>query len=216
MRSATRNTFLRYAALLSFVGAGATLAVQQVGCSSGGTSPAEGAPQSTLAQSPGDTNRDEVGSLGMALTLPGGETINSVNWVITGPNGASTVVTQGVVNLQNSLSVSFSVANIPAGSNYTIALSGTSTDGTVTCAGSVQFNISSRATTNVSDLLQCNAAISEAGTLMLSGQAYNCAAWSGVTVFPSEVNVGGIRRAVGHGDGREPRGCHLRVVGAER
>ncbi len=189
MRSATRKTFLRYAALLSFLGAGAILAVQQIGCSSGGNSLEDG-PQSTLTQSPGDTNRDGVGSLGMALTLPGGETINSVSWVITGPNGASTVVTQGVVNLQSSLSVSFTVSNIPAGSNYTIALSGTSTDGTVTCAGSVQFNISTRATTSVSDFLQCNAAISEAGTLMLSGQAYNCAAWSGVTVFPSETIVG--------------------------
>jgi hypothetical protein len=192
MRSATRTTFLRATALLSLAGAGLTLAVQQIACSSGAIAPVEDAPQTTVTQSPADPGRsDAVGSLGMALTLPGGESINSINWVITGPNGASTAVTQGTVNLQNSLSVSFVVSNIPAGSNYTIALSGTSVDGTVTCAGAVQFDISARATTSVSDLLQCNAALSEAGSLLLVGQAYDCAAWSGVTVFPSETSVSG-------------------------
>jgi hypothetical protein len=189
MRLLTRTTFLRSTALLSLVGAGVTLAVQQIGCSSGGTSPLEETPQATVG--PSSEGAHAVGALGMELTLPGGESINSVHWVITGPNGASTVVTQGNVNVQNSLTVSFVVSNLPAGSNYTIALSGTSNDGTVTCAGAVQFDISARATTSVSDLLQCNAAISEAGSLAIVGQAYSCAAWSGVTVIPSETTVGG-------------------------
>jgi hypothetical protein len=193
MRFATPRPFLRALALLSLVGAGAALTVQQVACSSGGEPPIVATTQPPSGPGVIGDNRpgDATGTLGMALTLPGGATINTIAWVITGPNGASTVATQGTVNVQNSLSVAFTVGNIPAGSNYAISLSGTSTDGTVTCAGSMQFNISARATTNVTDLLQCNGAISEAGSLAIVGQAYDCAAWSGVTVLPSETAIGG-------------------------
>jgi hypothetical protein len=180
-----KRSIVRYAAVLVATG-GAALAAQQVGCSS----TQDGSP-SAASPGPGNGQPDLVGSLGVALTLPGGESISTLNWVITGPNGASTIVQQGTVNVQNSLSVSFTVGGIPAGTNYNIAISGTSTDATVTCGGSAPFNVTARTTTSVSDFLQCNAALSEAGSVAVSGQTYNCAAVGSVTVSPSESTVGG-------------------------
>jgi hypothetical protein len=126
----------------------------------------------------------------MNLTLAGGQNVSSVSWVVTGPNGASTVVQQGTVPVPNSRTISFQVTGLPAGSGYQINLTATSTDGSVTCAGSAQFNVSARMTTTVVDTLQCNAALSEAGSLQVNAPLYNCAGGAAVSVTPSEVAVG--------------------------
>jgi hypothetical protein len=133
---------------------------------------------------------ENTGSLGMQLTLPGGQQVNSVTWTITGPNGASTVVQSGTINLQNSQTISFLVGGIPAGNNYTIVVTGTSTDGTANCIGSVTFNTTARTTTNVSVLLQCNTPPSEAGSALVTGTLYSCASVSSLSASPAEVNVG--------------------------
>jgi hypothetical protein len=178
-----RALVIRYATLLA-AASGSVLAVQAIGCSSTD----DGASSGSL---PGANGGDgATGTLGMSLTLPGGQSLNTLTWVITGPNGASTVVQQGTLNVQNSLSIAFTVGGIPAGSNYTIALSGTSTDGSVVCAGSAQFNVAAHATTTVSDLLQCNAQMPDTGSVAVVGQTYGCAAVSSVTVLPSETIVG--------------------------
>src|SRR5580658_8408492 len=130
MRSIVRSPVARNVLLLGAIGAGSAL-WGQVGCSSpGATEPGSTEPG---AASPAAT--DNTGSVGMQLTLPGGEQITSVGWTVTGPNGASTVVQTGSVNVAMSTSISFLVGGIPAGSNYTISLSGSSTDGTAVCAG---------------------------------------------------------------------------------
>jgi hypothetical protein len=167
--------------LLSAVGA-SSLAAIEVGCSSTNRS---GSPEPSAP-----ATAENTGSLGMQLTLPGGQQVNSVSWTITGPNGASTVVQSGTVNLQNSQSISFLVGGIPAGNNYTIVLTGTSTDGTANCIGSVTFNTTARTTTNVSVLLQCNTPPSEAGSALVTGTLYSCASVSSLSASPAEVNVG--------------------------
>jgi hypothetical protein len=176
-----RKSVVRSVLLLSAVGA-ASLAAVEVGCSStngsGSSRPSE--PVAT----------ENTGTLGMQLTLPGGQQVNSVAWRITGPNGASTVVQSGTVNLQNSQGISFLVGGIPAGNNYTIVLTGTSTDGTATCVGSVTFNLTARTTTNVSVLLQCNTPPSEAGSVLVKGTVYSCASVSSLSASPAETNVG--------------------------
>jgi hypothetical protein len=128
----------------------------------------------------------------MQLTLPGGETVNSVNWTVTIPSGdgGTTVVQTGMVNVQNSTTVSFLVGGIPPGNGYTITLNGMSSDGLATCVGSAMFNVTARTTTNVSVLLQCNTPASEAGSAQVTGTAYSCASVSSISVSPAEVNVG--------------------------
>jgi phospholipase C len=176
MRSIGRTSVLRNVLILSAFSA-AAVAAPQIGCSS---------PAST-EPSPGP--EDGTGTLGMQLTLPGGDQVNSVQWTITGPGGASTVVESGTVNLQNSSTVSFLVGGIPAGTGYVISLSGKSTDGTATCAGSASFNVTARATTEVSVTLQCSVG-SDAGLVQVAASTANCATANSITANPAETTVG--------------------------
>src|ERR1700722_2259828 len=134
------NRFLRHKATF-LVGAGvlAVISGQQFGCSSGSNSGGSSTEQ-------GGT--DGIGTVHMNLTLPGGESISTVNWVITGPNKAPTVVQQGQTHVKKSDSISISLGCIFLGTGYSVSLPGTSVDGTVTCAGSATFSVTSRQTTS--------------------------------------------------------------------
>jgi hypothetical protein len=170
---------LKYATVLAAGSVFAAVAGQQVGCSSDSRSPG-GAPSTSAAD----------GTLGMSLTIPGGELLSTVSYTITGPNGASTLVAQGVVNVQNSLALNFEVGGIPSGTGYTIALAGTTTDGLSTCSGSATFSVSSRTTTNVTANLLCAQGVPDAGSVAVGGQLYACANANFVTAIPSETAVG--------------------------
>lgn len=185
MKTNAKRSLAYHSALLCGAGLVSALACEQIGCSSPAAPVAPSA-----ASSSGGNPSDDVGSVGLSLTLPGGQTVNAITWTITGPNGASSIVQQGTVNVQNSTAINFTVSGIPAGTNYTVTVTGNSTDGTVTCSGSAQFSVSARTTTSVSDLLRCTSTVSEAGSVSISGQTYSCAAWSSVSVSPSETTVG--------------------------
>jgi hypothetical protein len=192
MRSLTRKSTVRPAVLL--IGASAfVLAAQQTGCSSGD-------PSNPISATAGPSTGgvvDSTGTVSLALTLPGGETVNSINWVLTGPDNATTVVQKGSVNLQNSETAGFLVSTVPAGVNYGIALSGTSVDGTTSCSGSTVFSVSSQMTTAVDVFLQCNMVAAATGAIAVEAQPYNCAAWSSLSVIPSEIVVGNSVTLVG-------------------
>src|SRR5580658_2698826 len=100
MRANVRTSILQSVLLAGAVGAGALAASQQVGCSSG---PNGAEPEAAG----GGSSAENTGSVGMQLTLPGGEQINTVTWTVTGPNGASTVVQSGIVNVANSTTIQF-------------------------------------------------------------------------------------------------------------
>jgi phospholipase C len=176
MKTAFRKSVVHSALLAGAFGA-ACAALGQVGCSSG-------ASPEPLAGSAAD------GSVGVKLTLPGGEQLTSVSWTVTGPNGASTVVQSGTVNVATSLTLSFQVGGIAAGSGYAIALTGVTTDSQVTCAGSAPFSITARSTTSVSVALQCNTAPSEAGAVAVAANTYNCGTVNGVSATPAEAVLG--------------------------
>jgi hypothetical protein len=181
MHSSTKMFFQR-ASFVIAVGLAAAFAVEEVGCSSGahptgGTSGVPGA--------------DQVGALGMTLTVPGGEMLAAINWVITGPNGSSAIVQQGTVNVQNSASINFLVSGVPSGSGYSVALSGTTTDGASTCAGSATFAVAARTTTNVTANVFCSARVQDAGSVNVGGEIYSCATVNGISAMPSETTVGG-------------------------
>jgi hypothetical protein len=136
---------------------------------------------------PGDTGS---GSLGANITLSSGQTIEVVLWAVTGPGGASTVVQNGKVDVQNSQVASFYVANLPAASGYSIALTATAIDGSVTCTGSSGFDIAAHQTTRSSVALACNVATSGALVTRANGASYNCAAVNRVGVTPMAAEVG--------------------------
>jgi hypothetical protein len=159
------------ALILGFAVASATV----VGCSTG-PSGSSNAPSA----------EDSTGSIGLQLTLSGGEVINTVTYTITG-NGQNLTAT---VNVQNSQTISFLVGGIPAGTGYTIALTATTVDGSTTCIGSTTFSVTARQTTLVSLHLQCHAAALDAGSIQVTATADNCATWNSVSANPSETTVG--------------------------
>jgi hypothetical protein len=176
MRSTIQKSILRRVAFVMGATAAAVVTAQAIGCSSAGTTPGVG------------SEGPAAGSVGLSLTLPGGESLNSVLWTITDPTGA--VVQQNTVSVQNSLAIDFVVSNLAPGITYTITLAPTSAHGTATCAGSASFSVTAHTTTNVSVLLRCSKAGSEAGSIAVGGQTYDCASVSGASATPSETAVG--------------------------
>lgn len=132
------------------------------------------------------TESDETGSVGLRLTLPGGELVTSLSWQIL--SGAE-VVQSGALALDSGTQASFAVGDLPA-SFYTIDLSGTSSDGLVTCAGSGTFTIAPRRTTLASVNLQCATAAVDAGAVAVTTTFNDCATWQSVSVTSSEVAAG--------------------------
>ncbi|HEX3772103.1 MAG TPA: hypothetical protein VHV30_14605 [Polyangiaceae bacterium] len=197
-----RPIVLRNAILLGVAGF-AALAAAPAGCSAPGTATTAGTgPGSHPTGTPGS----DVGSIGMYLTLPGGTQIDTVNWVVTGPNGASTVVQSGMVNVGSSSGISFLIGGLPPGSGYTVTLSGSSTDGTVTCAGSATFTVSARTTSNVNVALQCQTAPGEAGSALVNGSTFNCGTVVSMSASPADVSVGGSIQLAGTGTGPDTSG----------
>jgi len=193
MKLALRKSLVRGALLAGTIGA-ASVAAIEVGCSSNGPQEPGGA-----GPAAGDT-----GTVGMRLTLPGGQQVSTITWTLTGPGGASTVVQTGTANVQNSDTISFLIGGIAPGNGYAIALSGTSTDGSVTCGGSAQFNVAARATTDVSIALQCNVPPSEAGYAAVTGAIYGCASVGSLAASPAETTVGHSVAVTGSATGPTP------------
>jgi hypothetical protein len=187
MRTKTLHSILSTSTLVMGCGLAAASALPQIGCSSAA---APGGESSVGSGTPGAVSQDGTGQLGMNLTLPGGETVNLVTYTVTGPGGYSQ---SGSVPVQNSITISFQLSNIPAGNNYSITISGMSTDGTVNCIGSATFNIVARTTTTVTDVLQCNAALPDAGAVAVNAPTYACASTfqGAISASPSETTVGG-------------------------
>jgi hypothetical protein len=65
--------------------------------------------------SPGNTGHDpheQTGTVGVRLTIPGGETLDTVSWQVL---SGTTVIESGQVNLADSQTVSFIVGGLTAG-----------------------------------------------------------------------------------------------------
>jgi hypothetical protein len=146
---------------------------------------------------------EDTGNVGMDLTLPGGENISVINWAITGPNGAATVVQSSSVKVQ-ALALKFLVSSLPAGSGYRVTLSGTSTDDSVTCSGAAPFAVTAHATTNVSVQMACGAVGTGGHGTSVNGSTFNCAAWSSVTANPTETKVGSSVALAATASGPDP------------
>jgi hypothetical protein len=148
-----------------FFGTALFLCAPTTGCAVGTDSASDG-PSQTPATDPANSTAPSggqgTGTVGFQLMLPGGDQINVINWQITGPNGAGTVVRSSSVTVP-SAGTEFLVGNIPAGSGYQVTLSGRSTTGSVTCTGSATFSIAPHAQTTVPVQLDCYAAAPEAG-----------------------------------------------------
>jgi hypothetical protein len=168
--------------IVSAIGLAAALWASAPGCN-------KSAGDASSASKPSEPGASDTGSVGLQLSLPSGQDIPVISWAITGPNGTATLVQSGTAD-SNSLGVTFLIGSLRAGSGYMILLSGTGTDGSVTCTGSASFSVMTRVTTPVAVELACSIATSGARVTLINGTTFNCAAWNDVSASPTEATVG--------------------------
>ena len=138
---------------------------------------------------------DSTGELSFALQLAGGHTLQSASYTITGPNAFSKT---GSIDLSSAATLSATIGGLPAGVGYQIAISGTTTDGTTSCAGSASFAVVARQTTAVTVPLTCHEAPKN-GSVMVDGTLNVCPTLDGIGASPAEVQRGRHHRADGVG-----------------
>ena len=106
-----------------------------------------------------------TGGATIALQIPGGLTVNTVTYSITGPAGFST---SGSIDVSHSTTVSTVIGGLPAGNGYGITLNATATDGVSACLGSGTFNVTAGAVAAVSVVLDCHQAATT-GSVSVNG-----------------------------------------------
>jgi hypothetical protein len=139
----------------------------------------------TPSTAKGNAQDDGLGSVGMAFTLPSGQVLNTLAYQIT--NGTNTY--QGTVNVAGSSSLTFVVGGVASGAGYTLTLSGTTTDGLTSCAGtSAPFSVSNRHSTAVSVQLSCTTA-SDAGSTIVNPVTNDCPIWNTIVANPAGLSI---------------------------
>ncbi len=164
---------MRHAFSLGF----AVLAAAGAACSSGEPSGVHGT---------SNGGNEDTGAIHLNLEVAPGVTISTLHWVIT--NSASGFSQSGNVNEQFANVIDFQVGDLPTGSGYTIALSATTTDGSLSCAGSATFAVASGATTPVSVVLSCSA-FADAGNVAITATTQVCPSIAGISVLPLETTL---------------------------
>jgi hypothetical protein len=126
------------------------------------------------------------GTVDARLQVDPGVTLNSFSYAITGPAGFSKSDT---VSVQDSTTISATIAPIPAGTGFDISLTSTAVDSSTTCAGSATFDVRAGQTTPVPVQLACHEA-AHTGSVLLTGSLNICPEILGVAAIPTEVVVG--------------------------
>lgn len=138
-----------------------------------------------------DPGNAGLGTLRFALSVPGGITINAMNYDVDGPTAAS-----GSVDLTNSLhSLEFVVGGLAEGTGYTIQLSGHDTAGDTCVSQPTPFSIVTLQTTVVAVQVVCTIGdggyvLADAGTGSVQIDASVVTVDNPTTVCPTIANFG--------------------------
>jgi hypothetical protein len=99
---------------------------------------------------------EEVGSISFALTLGGSIQLNTVDYVIAGPNN---FMKAGSLDISHAATVSGIIPGLPAGVGYALTLTATDAGHQLTgCQGAATFNVAAAATTPVPIHMTCREA----------------------------------------------------------
>jgi len=139
------------------------------------------------SQPPPPAGDDDTGTIGFALQVAPGITINTISWNIS--NAATTFTRSGTVNVQNSNTIRFQVGGLPAGAGYTIALTAMTVDGAFSCAGSAGFSVAAGMTNPVMLTLTCVANGNGSGAVVIDASTAVCATITSLSVLPLETTV---------------------------
>jgi len=186
------------------VGAGA----MAIACSGSG-SPSENGGGGQGSNSP-TTSRpaDGTGTLGFALTLPGGGTISSVTYDLLTSTGTPVTLPSapnpGSVNVSNSGGIAFQLGGVPAATGDSISLTA-SVSGGGSCQGSASgINVTAGGMTTVTVQMLCSAPGADAGNLFVNATTSSCGTWTSLSSTNSEVYVGESLVLTGTATGPNP------------
>lgn len=143
-----------------------------------------GAAVSCSGKKPDPSN---LGTVGLEVVVSPGVEIHSVSYRVSG-NGI-TPITGSIAVADPGATVSILLSGIPAGTGYTVELSGTSTDGQTRCAGSATFAVVAGQTTSVTVALQCRGT-QGTGAVLVNGTFNNCPILTSYTAAPLTATVG--------------------------
>jgi alpha-tubulin suppressor-like RCC1 family protein len=173
----------------------ALAALASTGCSDANSLASSVAPRTSGGGHPLGT-----GTVSLALTLTGGVTIDTVEWVVSDAVGSA--VEQGTFSDH---SLSFQIGGIPAGMHYSVSIAGAANDGSVTCAGAASFDIVADSTTQVVLPLQCVTPEPDSGSLSVEAVATNCATLDSVSATAIGAEVGESISLISTASGPAPR-----------
>jgi phospholipase C len=136
----------------------------------------------TPSSSKGDTTGGSIG-----LLLAGGTVnLSTLSYSITGPGGFTKT---GSVDVSSSTTASVVIGGLPAGTGFTITVTGTSTDGSTTCSGGASFSVTASSTTTVKLTLDCHQP-PKTGSVSVTGTFNVCPNLTAISANPDEVLVG--------------------------
>ncbi len=150
-----------------------SLSFAATGCGGGGPSVEQAGPH--------------AGKVSLALQLPSGSILNALSYTITGPAGYTSTSS---IDVSNSATVQALLGGIPAGTGYSISLTGTTTDGLSVCAGSASFDVTASHATTVNVPVLCKEHATK-GSVLANGTFNSCPLVDGITASPNALSVGG-------------------------
>jgi hypothetical protein len=159
-----------------------------VGCSGLVAAPATSSlgdgPQA--ADSGSDQGTEPVSSTGSVeanVMVSGGEMFDSLDFIL---GNATNRLGGTAVRVGDPSHIRFSIPDVPEGAGYTLQVTGTSTDGTATCAGTSEaFAIIAQQTTQVAVSLACK------GAPPFEEPPNHCPVWDTLVANPPVVPVAG-------------------------
>lgn len=129
---------------------------------------------------------EDAGEVSLALSLSSGASLNSVSYTVTGPGGFAQ---SGSLDVSHSSKITGVIGGLPAGAGYSVSLSATSTDASVTCNGSATFSVTAKQTTPVTVAMACREK-AKTGSALINGALNVCPLVDGITVGSGDLSVG--------------------------
>lgn len=126
------------------------------------------------------------GTVDLELQAVPGVTLATISYAIVGP---ASFAKSGSFDVSQSTKIGALIGPLPVGVGYTITLSANSVEGTSSCSGSAQFDVTAHQTTPVAVSLTCHEG-PRTGSLMLNGVLNICPTLDAVSANPAEVLVG--------------------------
>jgi hypothetical protein len=121
------------------------------------------------------------------LDFGSGVTLSSVDYVLTRANSGFSRTGSLVVGDQAIVTATFQ--NLPPGKGYTIAVTGTASDGASTCQGEVMFDVTTNM--NAASITTLQIPLTCTGLAAVSATVNICPIVDGLSALPLQVTVGG-------------------------